>query len=339
MRSMRSGKRCANARPTPPQSCITSVRRSSPSCGGERFEEAVVAGDRVVEVGGLRGAAEARQVRGDPAEALEEGDPVVRVGRHAVQVEDRRVAGLAQVHLQPVHLDCALGDLHGRGSYHHAVSGRSTQAPRHPRPPPQGVRATGAAPAPRADRRARAHGALAEHERPQPRRGLRAAARALLVLGRGTRLRRSRRSRTRSVPAGSLRPRRCGSSRSSVRSATTTSPGWRRRRWRRPATTSANSPASAGRRRPACCSSRTAARRCRWTRTCTAWAPGSGLWPEKTSLEQAHDEMLRLVAPEDAYEMHVLLIRHGRRTCTARNPDCPGCPLLRMCPEGKRRVS
>ena len=40
-----------------------------------------------------------------------------------------------------------------------------------------------------------------------------------------------------------------------------------------------------------------------------------GLWPEKTRLEHAHDEMLRLVAPEDAYELHVLLIRHGRRTC------------------------
>lgn len=65
-----------------------------------------------------------------------------------------------------------------------------------------------------------------------------------------------------------------------------------------------------------------------------------GLWPEKASFEHAHDEMLRLVdGPEDAYELHVLLIRHGRRTCTARNPDCPRCPLLRMCPEGKRRTS
>ena len=65
-----------------------------------------------------------------------------------------------------------------------------------------------------------------------------------------------------------------------------------------------------------------------------------GLWPERTSLEKAHDEMLRLVdTPEEAYELHVLLIRHGRRTCTARNPGCRACPLLRMCPEGKRRVS
>jgi endonuclease-3 len=64
-----------------------------------------------------------------------------------------------------------------------------------------------------------------------------------------------------------------------------------------------------------------------------------GLWPDKTSLAQAHDEMLRLVGPEDAYEIHVLLIRHGRRTCTARNPDCPGCPLRRICPEGRRRLA
>jgi len=64
-----------------------------------------------------------------------------------------------------------------------------------------------------------------------------------------------------------------------------------------------------------------------------------GLWPPKTSLEQAHDEMLRLVDPEDAYEIHVLLIRHGRRTCTARNPACAECPLRRMCPEGRRRLA
>jgi endonuclease-3 len=65
-----------------------------------------------------------------------------------------------------------------------------------------------------------------------------------------------------------------------------------------------------------------------------------GLWPERTSLEKAHDEMLRLVdSPEEAYELHVLLIRHGRRTCTARNPDCPACPLRRMCPYGRQRLA
>jgi endonuclease-3 len=64
-----------------------------------------------------------------------------------------------------------------------------------------------------------------------------------------------------------------------------------------------------------------------------------GLWPEGTSLEKAHDAMLTLVDPEDAYEIHVLLIRHGRRTCTARNPNCPECPLRRMCPYGRKRLA
>jgi endonuclease III len=64
-----------------------------------------------------------------------------------------------------------------------------------------------------------------------------------------------------------------------------------------------------------------------------------GLWPENAGLEQAHDAMLKLVDPDDAYEIHVLLIRHGRRTCTARNPDCPACPLKRMCPYGRRRLA
>jgi endonuclease III len=63
-----------------------------------------------------------------------------------------------------------------------------------------------------------------------------------------------------------------------------------------------------------------------------------GLFPPKASFETAHEEMLRLTDPEDAYEVHVLLIRHGRRTCTARNPRCAECPLRRMCPEGRRRL-
>jgi endonuclease-3 len=64
------------------------------------------------------------------------------------------------------------------------------------------------------------------------------------------------------------------------------------------------------------------------------------LWPEGTSLEKAHDVMLKLVdGPEEAYELHVLLIRHGRRTCSARNPDCPACPLRRMCPYGRQRLA
>ena len=64
-----------------------------------------------------------------------------------------------------------------------------------------------------------------------------------------------------------------------------------------------------------------------------------GLFRPKASFDEAHDEMLRLVGddPEEAYEVHVGLIRHGRRICTARNPRCGECPLLSLCPYGKAR--
>jgi endonuclease-3 len=60
-----------------------------------------------------------------------------------------------------------------------------------------------------------------------------------------------------------------------------------------------------------------------------------GLFRPGAPLDEAHDEMLRLVDAEDAYEMHVSLIRHGRRTCTARSPRCRECPLLSLCPYGR----
>jgi endonuclease-3 len=65
-----------------------------------------------------------------------------------------------------------------------------------------------------------------------------------------------------------------------------------------------------------------------------------GLFRPGASFEEAHDELLRLAdGPEDAYEIHVLLIRHGRRTCVARSPRCPECPLRRMCPYGRARLT
>jgi endonuclease-3 len=60
-----------------------------------------------------------------------------------------------------------------------------------------------------------------------------------------------------------------------------------------------------------------------------------GLFRPGAPLDEAHDELLRIVDPKDAYEFHVSLIRHGRRTCTARDPRCGECPLLSLCPYGK----
>jgi len=48
--------------------------------------------------------------------------------------------------------------------------------------------------------------------------------------------------------------------------------------------------------------------------------------------DQLHDEMLALTPRAQELELHVNLLRHGRRTCHARVPDCPACPLRRMCP-------
>ena len=56
-----------------------------------------------------------------------------------------------------------------------------------------------------------------------------------------------------------------------------------------------------------------------------------GLFPAKASFERAHDEMLAVVPPEDAHELHVNLIRHGRAVCRPK-PRCGECALRRMCP-------
>jgi endonuclease-3 len=62
------------------------------------------------------------------------------------------------------------------------------------------------------------------------------------------------------------------------------------------------------------------------------------LIPPDASAERAHDVLEPMIRPRDRYEMHVLLIEHGRRTCRARSPRCRDCVLVGMCPYGKRRV-
>jgi endonuclease III len=56
-----------------------------------------------------------------------------------------------------------------------------------------------------------------------------------------------------------------------------------------------------------------------------------GLFPPRVSFELAHDEMLRIADPDDAYELHINLINHGRAICRPR-PRCELCALRRMCP-------
>jgi endonuclease-3 len=59
-----------------------------------------------------------------------------------------------------------------------------------------------------------------------------------------------------------------------------------------------------------------------------------GLFRAKAPFEELHDTMLDLTPRGQELEFHVNLLRHGRRTCHARRPDCGNCDLLRMCPFG-----
>jgi endonuclease-3 len=57
-----------------------------------------------------------------------------------------------------------------------------------------------------------------------------------------------------------------------------------------------------------------------------------GLLREGAPFEELHDQMLALTPRGQELELHVNLLRHGRRTCHARTPACGECALARMCP-------
>jgi endonuclease III len=57
-----------------------------------------------------------------------------------------------------------------------------------------------------------------------------------------------------------------------------------------------------------------------------------GLFRPGAGSEELHDAMLALTPRGSELELHVNLLRHGRRTCHARAPRCGECGLRRMCP-------
>ena len=57
-----------------------------------------------------------------------------------------------------------------------------------------------------------------------------------------------------------------------------------------------------------------------------------GLLPPRSPFEVLHVAFLALTPAGQELELHVNLLRHGRRTCHARRPLCPECALRRMCP-------
>jgi len=57
-----------------------------------------------------------------------------------------------------------------------------------------------------------------------------------------------------------------------------------------------------------------------------------GLFRPKAPFEELHDTMLAITPPGEELELHLNLLRHGRRTCFARAPACGDCALNRICP-------
>jgi endonuclease-3 len=46
-------------------------------------------------------------------------------------------------------------------------------------------------------------------------------------------------------------------------------------------------------------------------------------------------DLMRLVPREKWFPFTYVLIEHGRRTCTARNPKCEICPVNKLCPSSR----
>jgi endonuclease-3 len=59
-----------------------------------------------------------------------------------------------------------------------------------------------------------------------------------------------------------------------------------------------------------------------------------GLIPKKCSAQFAHEVMNRVVPAGKFYSLHVNLIRHGRRLCRPRKPQCDRCPIVEYCDYG-----
>ena len=56
-----------------------------------------------------------------------------------------------------------------------------------------------------------------------------------------------------------------------------------------------------------------------------------GLRPEKMTVEQAHPHLESVFPPETYSAAHLNLIRLGREVCHARKPNCPKCPIIKLC--------
>jgi endonuclease III len=54
---------------------------------------------------------------------------------------------------------------------------------------------------------------------------------------------------------------------------------------------------------------------------------------KNTNPDKVEADLTPLVPPKDAVAFCHLLQFHGRRVCTAKSPDCPHCPINKLCPK------
>lgn len=55
--------------------------------------------------------------------------------------------------------------------------------------------------------------------------------------------------------------------------------------------------------------------------------------------EEVEQELIRIFPERDWIALGSVLILHGRRTCKARNPQCPACKVNRLCPSAELFLS
>jgi endonuclease-3 len=63
-----------------------------------------------------------------------------------------------------------------------------------------------------------------------------------------------------------------------------------------------------------------------------------GLCRWKDSVLEVEKQLQKVVPKEEWTDTHHRLIFFGRYHCTARQPNCPECPLLELCREGQKRM-
>jgi endonuclease III len=55
----------------------------------------------------------------------------------------------------------------------------------------------------------------------------------------------------------------------------------------------------------------------------------------ETDPDKIERDLLEIVPRTAWFDFNTLLVNHGRKTCQARKPNCPECPIRRLCPSAR----